>query len=49
MNVNLHVQKGMEYVWATAKATAKNEKISLSALVTKAVMLYCTRNNVMLK
>jgi hypothetical protein len=49
VNVNLHIQKGKEYVWATARATAKSEKISLSELVTRAVIRYCTRNNVMLR
>lgn len=49
MNVNLHVRKGQEYIWTVAKATAKAEKISLSELVCRAVLTYCTRNNVMMK
>lgn len=41
MNVNVHVQKGKEYIWRVAKAQAKSEGISLSELVTKALVRYC--------
>jgi len=49
VNVNLHIRKGEEYIWKVAKATAEAEKISLSRLVFQALLMYCTRNNTMLR
>lgn len=49
MQVNLSLRKDQEYIWRVAKAHARDEGITLSQLVAKALLLYCTRNGTMLR
>lgn len=48
VNVTLFLPKEQEYVWRVAKAHAKEEGISLSKFVTKALLLYCSRGGTLL-
>jgi hypothetical protein len=43
MNVNFRLRKGHEYLWKIAKAKAKEEKISLGELMTRALIDYCVK------
>lgn len=45
MNVNFNLRKEDEYLWRVAKARAKDEGITLSRLVVKALMCYFAKDN----
>lgn len=43
--VNLYLRKGDDHIWRVAKALAKEQQISLSELVARAVIEYLKKSN----